>query len=416
MNICFLCYRGNMFCGGQGVYLYYLTRELAGRGHKITVIVGPPYPEDMPWAEVHREINYQFWGWHQDWLPKDNPFNAFTPINLIELIYRRLGFFPEPVGFSLRAFRTLAGLLKRGARFDLIHDVQSLGFGNLPMRLFGIPMISTVHHPLTVDLRESINQPGKNFIDVMGSIEFYPVLMQSFVARHTDIILTSTKAGKKELETDFRIKPERIRVVGNGLDLNLFKATPGVERDPNKLLFVGYTDGPQKGFYYLLKALKMLPEHIKLVVVDEPNRCWTPFWLMELKLGSRVIFTGKIDDEELIRHYSTASLTVIPSLYEGFGLPALEAMLCGCSVLATRAGALPEIVEDGRTGLLAPPRDPEALAEAIMKLLNDEPLRKRLALQGTDEIRSKYSWSQVAARTEAVYGELLRMRGKTASC
>ncbi len=417
MKICFLCYRGNMFCGGQGVYLYYLTRELAERGHEITVIVGPPYPQDMPWAKVHREINHHFWGWHQDWLPEDDPLCTFQPLNFIELLYRRIGFFPEPLTFSVRALRTLVRLMKQGARFDLIHDVQSLGLGYLPMRWMAPPIISTIHHPLTVDLRASINQPEITFTEVVGAIEFYPVLMQSFVARQMDFILTSTQAGRRELEADFRIKPERIRVVSNGLDVDHYHPAPGVERDPNMLLFVGYAEGPAKGFYYLFKALKHLPERVKLVVVDEtPNKWFSPPWIWDAASDLRLKFTGKIDDDELIRLYSSAAVTVVPSIYEGFGLPALEAMLCGSAVVATRAGALPEIITDGQTGLLVSPRDPEALAGAITTLLGDEELRKELSARGAQEAREKYSWDRIAALTEAVYEEVLDTKGGGRRC
>lgn len=418
MNLCFLSYRGNMFCGGQGVYLYYLTRALARRGHKVTVIVGPPYPSEMPWAEVHREINHHFWGWHRDWLPKPDPFSAFNPLNMLELAYRKFGFFPEPMAFSLRAFRTL-GRIGRQQRFDLVHDVQSLGFGLIPIKWTGAPVVSTIHHPLTVDLRASINQPGKNFIDVMGSIEFYPVLMQSFVARRLDAIFTSTEAGRDELAADFRIRPERIRIVGNGLDVEHFRPVPGVARDPDTILFVGYVDGPQKGFYYLLKALKLLPERIKLVAVDEPNRFWAPVWIKHLGLEGRVEFTGKLSDEDLLVRYSQAAVTVVPSLYEGFGLPAAEALCCGSAVVATRAGALPEIIIDGKTGLLVEPADHEGLAKAVMELLGDEKRRESFAEEGRKHVGERFGWDAIAEKTEAVYEEIVsrgKGNGRAARC
>lgn len=406
MNLCFLSYRGNMFCGGQGVYLYYLTRALAQRGHQITVIVGPPYPADMPWADVRREINHQFWGWHLDWLPKSNPFHIYQPLNFLEYMYRRVGFFPEPMGFSMRAFRTF-GNIARKRRFDLVHDVQSLGFGLIPLTWSDIPVISTIHHPLTVDLRASMNQPGKTFTDVMGSIEFYPVLMQGFVARRLSAIVTSTEAGRDELVADFRIKPERIRIVGNGLDVEHFRPVPGIERDPNTILFVGYVDNPQKGFYYLLKALKLMPERVKLIAVDEAHRFWAPVWIKEIGVEDRVKFTGKLSDEDLLKCYSRAAVTVMPSLYEGFGLPAAEALCCGSAVVATRAGALPEIVLDGKTGLLVPPKDPEALAAAIMELLNNEPRRRKMTESGREHVSGRFGWDVIAEKTEAVYKELI---------
>lgn len=413
MNICLLSYRGNMFCGGQGIYLYYLSRALAQRGHNITIIVGPPYPAYMPWAKVHREVNHHFWGWHRDWLPKPNPFEAFIPLNMLELAYRKFGFFPEPMAFSLRAFRTF-GKLCRQTSFDVVHDIQSLGFGLIAVKLSGVPVVTTVHHPLTVDLRASINQPGKNFVDVMGSIEFYPVLMQAFVARRLDAVLTSSKASKKELIADFRIKADKIRIVGNGIELEHFNELPYVKRSNNLLLFVGYVDGPQKGFYYLLKALKLLPKHIELIAVDDPNRFWAPMWIKELGLENRVKFTGKVSDEELLKLYSQSTITVISSLYEGFGLPAVEALCCGSAVVATRTGALPEIIEHGVTGLLVPPKDPQAIAEAVMYFLLNEDARLASVKEGRNRVAQNFSWEKIAEKTEAVYKEVISNKEKYA--
>jgi len=410
MRICFLSYRGNMFSGGQGIFLYQLSRELARRGHEITAIIGPPYTDEMPWADVHREINHHFWGWHKDWLPKDNPLSAFCPVNMLEILYRKLGFFPEPLAFSIRALRTMARLIREGKRFDIVHDVQSLGYGVLPMRMMGLPVISTIHHPLSIDLKASINQPDKGFKDIMGAIEFYPVLMQAFVARHLDMVLTSTEAGRRELVADFRVKPSRIRIVSNGLDVDAFYPHPGVERAPDSILFVGYTDSPQKGFLYLLRALKLMSERIKLVVVDDTNRWWAWTWVDELGLRDRVFFTGKLSGGELIEQYSKAAVTVMPSLYEGFGLPALEATLCGSGVVASRAGALPEIIEDGSTGLLVPPRDPEAIAEAVMRLVDNPEERRAMVEKGRRRIRENYSWKKVADMTEEVYEEVVAKR------
>ncbi len=410
MRICFLSYRGNMYSGGQGIFLYQLSRELARRGHEITAIIGPPYTDDMPWADVRREINHHFWGWHKNWLPKENPLTAFHPVNMLEIMYRKLGFLSEPVAFSLRALKTMVSLMKNGKRFDMIHDVQTLGYGVLPLRMMGLPVVSTVHHPLSVDLKASINQPDKGFVDVMGAVEFFPVLMQAFVARHLDMVLTSTEAGRHELKADFRVKPHRIRIVSNGLDVDAFYPRPGIERDPDSLLFVGYTDSPQKGFLYLLRALKLLPERVKLIVVDDTNRWWAWIWIKELGLRDRVFFTGKLSGEELIEQYSKAAVTVMPSIYEGFGLPALEATLCGSGVVASKAGALPEIIEHGETGLLAPPQAPKALAEAISRLLDNPGERKSMVEKGQRRIRENYSWKKVAAMTEKVYEEVLARR------
>ncbi|MDP6977675.1 MAG: glycosyltransferase family 4 protein, partial [Myxococcota bacterium] len=248
-RICFVAYRGNMNCGGQGVYLWFLCRELAALGFEVDVFVGPPYPDPMPFAaRVHPIENQEHWAkWftrdYGGMIPKENPLDAFKPLDLYELAASRLGFLPEPFAFSMRAFRTLASRLREGERWDLIHDVQCLGYGLLGLKAMGIPVVTTVHHPLTVDRRASFIR-DTNLTEAVGTMQFYPIGMQSFVAKRIDRVLTSSECSANQIEQDFGVPRSQICNVWNGLDTDLFSPDPAIPRDPAKVLCVGRASDP----------------------------------------------------------------------------------------------------------------------------------------------------------------------------
>ncbi|MFI5321631.1 MAG: glycosyltransferase family 4 protein, partial [Myxococcota bacterium] len=227
LRICFVCYRGNMQSGGQGVYLWFLARELARLGHAVDVLVGPPYPDPMPFArEVARLPNERFWGkwFFRDWknlLPKPNPLRVFEPLNFWEFGASAIGFLPEPFAFSLRAFREIAARLRSGRRYDLVHDVQCLGYGLLGVRALGVPVVTTVHHPLSVDRRMSFKR-DRSLREALGTWEFYPVEMQGFVARRLNRVFTSSLASARQIEADFGVRPARLVMLANGIDCELF--------------------------------------------------------------------------------------------------------------------------------------------------------------------------------------------------
>ncbi len=403
MHIVLLCYRGNPYCGGQGVYLYFLSRELARRGHKITILVGPPRPWPMPWAKVIYVENLNLWGRKRDFLPT-SPWRIFHPLNFYELTVTRLGFFPEMLLFSLRALSTLKKFLLTD-KIDIIHDIQSLGYGLLFLKLYAQPLITTVHHPLSIDLQVSLER-NKNFKEKYYSLVFYPVGMQRRVIRHFDRVITSSQKSAQEIQQTFHVSADKIRMVYNGLDTDFFSPLP-LARKQNSLLFVGNTEDPKKGIKYLLQAMTLLPPDINLTIVDEgpPLKTYAANLVQKYSLSSRVIFTGKVSAAELRLLYNSATLVVVPSLYEGFGLPAAEAMACGTPVIATNTGALPEVVGEDGAGLLVPPRDHCALAQAIQELMADSPRAKIMGELGRRRVEKLFTWPKVAEKTEAVYKE-----------
>lgn len=405
MRVLFLCYRGNPYCGGQGIYLYHLTRELAKQGVEIDVLVGPPYPDPMEeWANVYKLENLHLWSMRTSHIPYENLKKLFSPWHFLEYVATRFHIFPEMETFSMKSFFYLKKLLKK-KKYDLIHDVQCLGWGLLPMKGYGIPIVTTVHHPLTRD-RNADFLIDTTMWEKACTILFYPLTMQRKVINRLHRVITSSREGLHELKQAFGLSPEKVSVVYNGMDVELFRNT-GESRKQRSLLFVGNTEDHKKGMRYLFEALAMLPEDVTLTIVDEgPPKRLTAWKMIErLKLQHRVHFTGKVDLDQLVHHYSTCTILVMSSLYEGFGLPAAEAMSCETPVVATTAGALPEVVGDA--GILVPPENPEALKDAINTLLNNEALREELGKKGRRRAVDMFAWPVAAQNTLAVYKDVV---------
>ncbi len=421
MRIAFVAYRGNMECGGQGIYLWHLARELCRQGHRVEVFVGPPYPDPMPWATaIHRIPNREMWA---KWFTRDyagmvgeRPLELLSsPLDLYELSASRLGFLPEPFAFSCRAFAALSGALRTGQCWDLVHDVQCLGYGLLGLRALGLPIVTTVHHPLTVDRRASFVR-DENLTECVGTAQFYPIGMQRFVARRIDRVLTSSETSARQIVDDFGVRPERVANVWNGLDTDYFRPGDESERQDAELLCVGRASDPNKGIRTLVEALAKLPERATLTLVDNDHPDNDIFkWARAAGVLHRLRVTGRVPRDELLRLYQRAALVVVPSRFEGFGLPAAEAMSCATPVVACQAGALPELMRVGGGGVLVPRDDPDALAAGIRKLL-DDPARRELGRRARARIEATFSWARVAETTARVYRDVLsERRGRPAS-
>ncbi|OGO50723.1 MAG: hypothetical protein A2148_01595 [Chloroflexi bacterium RBG_16_68_14] len=408
MKVCFLLHQGSMYSGGQGIYAHHLTRELVELGHEVHVIAGPPYAELVDGVRVHKLRNYSiyrlletgrffFFGRH--------PVSFFHPINFYEIATSRFGFFSVMAAFSFRAYLKLRELAETH-HFDLVHDVQGLGYGTLLTRANGLPVVANIHHPLQVDRENSIRL-ARTFNDKIRWARFYPFFMQELVARRMDRIITGSQASAASVMRLFRLPPEQVAVIYDGVDTEAFRPLE-VPKRPDSLLYVGNSDDRNKGARYLLEALALLKgrRHFRLTVVDRPNAFLVPMLSHELGIEDRVTLTGRLSREELVRLYNQATLVVSPSLYEGFGLPAAEAMACGTPVLATTAGAFPEVIEDGVSGLLVPPGDASALADAIERLMDDAELRQRLGQEARRRIVDHFSWRETALRTQALYQEV----------
>jgi glycosyltransferase involved in cell wall biosynthesis len=366
----------------------------------------------MPWARVVRIPNLHFWGKRADFLPRETPLAIFSPLHFFEFATSRLGYFPEILAFSMRAFRAFQEMQRR-IPFHVLHDVETLGYGLILARRHGLPAVSTVHHPLSRDMAAHLSQ-SRSWVERYYNVVFFPMIMQGLVARRIEGMITSSQVGREELVRAFRVRPERVHLVHTGIDLETFSPNPSIERAPWEILFVGNAQDPRKGIRYLLQALQRLPKEAHLTVVDEgePVKTYAPGLVRSMGLGERVRFTGKLPLDELVHCYRKARMLVMPSLFEGFGLPVAEAMGCGSPVIASWAGSLPEVVgEDQKGGLLVPPGDPVALAGSIHRIFSQPLLQRTLGSRARERVERLFSWEKTAQRTAEVYRWAIEMTG-----
>jgi glycosyltransferase involved in cell wall biosynthesis len=411
-------YQGNMYSGGQGVYLYYLTRELARMGHDVHVIAGAPYPRLAEGVTAHNIVDYSYWTYHhykKDWVFNRDPLSYFHPWNFYEFYSTRIALSSLLMNFSVRAYMKLREL-SRDRPFDIVHDNQTLSYGVWAMQLSGIPLVATVHHPLSYDLKNALRQ-ARTWYERARRVLWSPWVMQEFVARRLDRVIVVSETSRVDVQEAFDLPDEKIRVVHNGIDTDMFRPMPGVERLPDKLLYVGNSEDRNKGARFFLEAINMLKDELdfRVTFVDnfKHNLKLAPRLVDEFGLHSIVDFTGRVSTEELARHYNEARLFVTSSVHEGFGLPLAEAMACETPVLGTQIGAYEEIVEHGVSGWLVPPRDSRALADAIRMLWNDAELRARLGIAGRKRVLDTFNWRKAAEATLAVYEEVVPSKRRT---
>jgi glycosyltransferase involved in cell wall biosynthesis len=408
MRIAYLTYRGNPRCGGQGVYSRHLTRELVALGHSVEVFSGPPWPEldpgvgftPVPGLDLYRDPDpFRVPAWREftsreDW---------------IEFGIMCTAGFGEPLAYSLRARQLLAA---RRDDFDVVHDNQCLGSGMLGMVEDGWPLLTTLHHPITVDRQLALSHTTGPWQRVTTRRWFGFLGMQVKVARALPAVVTVSQNSRTDIVAQMEVRPERMTVVPVGVDHTVFRPFDDVTPKPGRIMVTSSSDVPMKGLVPLLEAVAKLrtERHIELTVIGRPNEGGrVDKTITRLGLGDIVHCVSGISDDALARLYGEAEVAVVPSLYEGFSLPAIEAMSCGVAVVATTGGALPEVVgTSGETGLLVPPNDPGALATAIGQLLDDPELRARLGAAGRERVIHRFTWQVTAAGTAACYEAILK--------
>jgi glycosyltransferase involved in cell wall biosynthesis len=225
-------------------------------------------------------------------------------------------------------------------------------------------------------------------------------------------VVTVSESSARDIAEQLGVDPLRIAVVPVGVDSSVFRPLPEVARVPGRIMTTASSDVPMKGLVPLLEALAKVRterDDAHLVVVGRLREgSAVPAVLDRLGLRSAVRFVSGVSDQEIVELYASAQLAVVPSLYEGFSLPAIEAMACGVALVATKGGALPEVVgPSGAAALLVEPNDPDALAQAVTAALSDEPLRVRLGAAGRTRVSERFTWAVTARATAEQYFELL---------
>lgn len=407
MRIALLSYRSKPHCGGQGVYVRHLSRGLAALGHDVEVFSGQPYPElddgvrltKVPSLDLYRD---------SDPFRTPHPREIRGPLDLAELGIMWSAGFPEPLTFSLRVARILRD---RRDEFDVVHDNQSLGYGLLNLRRAGLPLVSTVHHPITHDRRVELEAArGRRKLAVRRWYGF--LRMQRRVASRIPRILTVSESAAGDIVNEFGVEADKLRVVPLGVDSELFKP-PRTSRVSGRIVAMASADTPLKGIGTLLEAVAKLrtERELELVLIAKPIPGGpTERLIDELAIGDVVRTVSGLEDQELAEVLASAEIACVPSLYEGFSLPTIEAMACGTPLVASRAGAIPEVAgSDGSTAELVRPGDAEELAEALRGLFDDPERRHALGQAGRQRVLFRYSWESVAATTVDNYAEVIEM-------
>ena len=401
MRIALLSYRSKPHGGGQGVYVRHLSRELAALGHTVEVFSGQPYPELDPGPTLTEVPSLDLYN-DADPFRTPHPREIRDAIDALEVVTMWTAGFPEPRTFSLRAARVLG---ERLADFDVVHDNQCLGSGLLKLEKAGFPVVATVHHPITRDRALAMKEaPLRKKLTTWRWFGFLG--MQMRVSRRLEEIITVSSNSAEDIASDFGVDPERIVTIPLGVDTDRFHDRR--EREPGRLVCVASADQPLKGVPILLRALaEVRKEHpgVRLTLISKLKPKGEAARLLDrLELRDAVDLVSGVDDDELARLVGTAEIAVVPSMYEGFSLPAVEAMSSGCALVATRAGALPEVVgTDDVAARLVEPGDSDALAREIGALLADPAERARLSEGGRARVMERYSWAAVARRTVEVY-------------
>ncbi len=405
MRVALLSYRSKPHCGGQGVYVRHLSRELTALGHEVEVFSGQPYPHldagvrltEVPSLDLYRE---------PDPFRTPRPSEIRDLIDVEEVLTMWTAGFPEPKTFSKRAARLLQDRLDD---FDVVHDNQVLGYGMLDIRRAGLPLVTTLHHPITFDRRVDL-AAAPTWRKKLTLRRWYGFLrMQGKVAREATRILTPSESSARDIVLDFGVDPDRIQVIPLGVD-DVFQP-PTAPRVPGRIVAMASADAPIKGVSTLLEAFAKLrtERDLELLLVTRPEPGGRTEQLIDrLAIRDSVRFVHGISDAELVEVMGSAELACVPSLYEGFSLPTAELMACETPLVVSRAGAIPEVVgPDGLCADLVEPGNVDELRTAIAALLDDPERRTAMGAAGRVRALERFSWRAVARATAAAYQDVI---------
>jgi glycosyltransferase involved in cell wall biosynthesis len=416
LRIALLVYRGNPHSGGQGVYTRYLSRALVDLGHQVTVFAGQPWPvlDDgvgyvpVPGLDLYRE---------PDPFRVPLPWEFRSRADLAEFAVMCTAGFPEPRTFSWRVRRELAA---RRGRYDVVHDNQTFGSGLLGVMADGWPLVGTCHHPITVDRALDLEHAGTWRRRVSLRRWYGFLAMQKRVARQIPRILTVSGSSKRDIVEQYGVRTEQLEVVPIGVDHRRFRPRPEVSRVPGRIMTTASADVPFKGLLVLVEALAKLrterPDAHLTVIGRLRSDSLTASAIERLGLSSAITFESGVSTDRMVELYAQASVAVVPSLYEGFSLPAVEAMACGVPLVTTTGGALPEVVGDhGVTAMLVAPGDAGALAVAIEGVMSSPGLAGRLSDAARQRVLERFTWRECARTTvESYRWEIERQRATRA--
>lgn len=406
LRIAILSYRSDPRVGGQGVYVDYLSQALVACGHQVTVISGPPYPDLTPGVDCVRLPSLDLYAQPHKGHYALRPHHLLSPTDTYEYFGHLSGKFVEPYTFGQRAGRWLR---RHGKAFDVLLDNQGLSQGVLrASRACTLPLVTMIHHPITEDRRLALAAAPDTLHRLLVRRWYAFHHMQLRVARKAGPIVSPSESARRHIAGAFNLPLDRITAIPLGVDRAAFRPAPGLARDARRIITTASADVPLKGLRFLIDAFARLLDEFadaELTVIGTLREGATADRIRALGLGDRIRFRSGLSRAELAREFQTASLLVSPSLYEGFGLPAAEAMSCGTPVIVTDGGALPEVA--GSAGLVVPRGAPDALADAIAGLLRDETRRQAVGEACLARAEMHFDWSRIAPRYQALFEDVI---------
>ena len=408
LSLAYLTYRGKPHVGGQGIYTRHLTKALVDLGHSVEVFAGQPYPVLDDRISLTKLPSLDLFNDHYP-----GRFPAYWEFknryDLLEVAQFSTGVFAEPLAFSARVNHHLTSRL---GEFDLVHDNQCLGYGIAKLER-KLPLIVTLHHPITRDRMLEMEAAPTPFKRWSIGRWYSFVRMQGKVASQLPRVVVVSENSIQDIHTDMGVPLERMRLVPVGVDPDLFQPAPGVARVPGRLITTASADVALKGLAYLIEAIAKLRadgDDITLTVIGRAKPGKSLDLIEQFGLTPYVDFVSGVPDERIVELYSEAELAVVPSLYEGFSLPAIEAMCSGTPLVATDGGALPEVTgADGDTVFRCRKGDAGDLAATIKRALANPDLRAAVGEAGRQRVLARWTWTRCAELTVEQYREVLGM-------
>lgn len=398
-------YRSNPTTGGQGVYMRHISKALVELGHHVDVISGPPYPELDPRVGLIKLPSLDLYA-------TPHPIRAFRPwmlkskIDLFEWWSHNWGGFPEPYTFGERLAEYMVDKIDQ---YDVMHDNQTLCWGMLKVRDMGLPVAGTIHHPITMDKRIDIAAMPNPWMKFLKWRWYTFLNMQMKVAHELDPIIVVSESTRQDVNKDFGLPLDTMQVVHHGINHLQFHPMPEVKRVDNRLIVCASADVPLKGLIFLIRAYdKLLKERpdLELHVIGKLRDGPTKKELKRRGLMDKVTFISGMSDDDITRAYAEATMVISPSVYEGFGFPAGEAMSCGAPVIATTGGSLPEVVGDA--GIVVEHSNPDALADAIADLLDNPEKRDELGRKARQRVLDHFKWERTARQVVDIYRQAMQ--------
>ena len=404
MKVGLLSYRSHPYSGGQGIYIKHLSKALKNLGHEVSVLSGPPYPELDSGVNL---IKIPSLGLFES----GERLKAFrlrflwSPIDLYEWITVMTGGFPEPYTYGKRVLKRLK---ENNLKLDVLLDNQSLSSSLLEIQEH-YPLAVTIHHPITKDYKLEM-QNAINWKERLSSTRWHNFLpMQKKVAPQLKNIICVSQPSKEDVISEFKVDEKKITVIPNGIDIGIFKPSSIKKSLSFRIVTTASADIPLKGLKHLILALPRVIRQFPLtsltVIGKSPEKSNLNKLIDDLVLEDKITFRSGISEKEIVKTYHDSDIAVIPSLYEGFGFGAGEAMACGVPLISTDSGGLKQVIGDA--ALKIKPGSVNEIEEGILKLFTEEEIRQELAEKGRERMEEFFDWKIAASAYIEVFKKII---------